>query len=99
MGDRIAGFNWDAGNLAKCQKHGVSVKEIEFVLENGPRIAPDPKHSGEEVRYIAVGRTEQRKAVFVAFTLRSKRSGRWIRPISARYTHKWEIEAYEKENP
>ena len=23
-----ARLNWDAGNLAKCQKHGVSIEEI-----------------------------------------------------------------------
>ena len=27
----VAGFDWDAGNRAKCQKHGVSVAEVEEV--------------------------------------------------------------------
>jgi hypothetical protein len=25
-------YDWDAGNLAKCQKHGVSIAEIEALL-------------------------------------------------------------------
>jgi len=33
------------------------------------------------------------------FTLRRKNDELLIRPISARYMHKKEIEAYEKENP
>jgi hypothetical protein len=29
---RSAGFDWDTGNWEKCQKHGVSIAEIEAVL-------------------------------------------------------------------
>ena len=42
---RVQGFDWDGGNRAKCQKHGVSIAEIEALFSNAPRIAPDPKHS------------------------------------------------------
>ena len=99
MSDKISGFDWDSGNLTKCQKHGVSIAEIEFALGNDPRITPGFSHSGGEVRYIAVGRTQEGRAVFIAFTLRPKASKLLVRPISARYMHKREIEAYEKENP
>ena len=27
----LSGVDWDAGNLTKCQKHGVSIEEIEEV--------------------------------------------------------------------
>jgi uncharacterized protein len=37
--------------------------------------------------------------VFLVFTLRHKGDKQLIRPISARYIHKKEIESYEKENP
>jgi len=37
--------------------------------------------------------------VFIVFTLRRKGDELLIRPISARYMHKKEIDAYEKENP
>jgi uncharacterized DUF497 family protein len=37
----IAGIEWDDGNREKCGKHGLSTAEIEFVLLNAPRIAPE----------------------------------------------------------
>jgi uncharacterized DUF497 family protein len=39
------GFDWDAGNRAKCRKHGVSITEIEALISANPRVAPDLKHS------------------------------------------------------
>jgi uncharacterized DUF497 family protein len=98
MRDVIAGFDWDGGNREKCQKHGVSVADIEFVLTNELRVAPDPAHSDEEERFIGIGRTAEGKAIFVAFTFRLRGGERLIRPISARYMHKKEIQAYEKKS-
>jgi uncharacterized protein len=91
------GFDWDAGNRHKCQKHGISVAEIEAFLLNDPRIAPDPKHSLREKRLIAIGRNSRGRAMFVVFTMRQKDGRRLIRPLSARYMHKKEIESYEAE--
>lgn len=62
---RIGGFDWDEGNQAKCQKHGVSIREIEDLFAHSPRIAPDPKHSRDEDRLIAAGRTSAGRPVFV----------------------------------
>ena len=98
MRNVVAGFDWDRGNREKCQKHGVSVAEIEFVLTNGPRVTPDPAHSDEEERFIGIGRTAEGKAIFVAFTFRIRGGERFIRPISARYMHAKEVKSYEKEN-
>ncbi len=95
---RITGFDWDAGNRAKCQKHGVSIAEIEALFQGTPRIAPDPKHSEAEDRRIAVGRSSTGRPMFVAFTLRAKNRRRLIRPVTARYMHAKEIAAYEKES-
>ena len=95
---RVRGFDWDDSNRKKCQKHGVSIAEIEALFVNSPRIAPDPKHSAEEDRFIAVGRTSTGRPVFVAFTMRTKNKGRFIRPVSARYMHAEEVGAYEKES-
>ena len=92
----VSGFDWDEGNLAKCLKHGVTIEEIEALFLAGPAVAPDPAHSAVEDRLIAVGRTAQGRALFVAFTLREKQGKGFIRPVSARYMHKKEIEAYEK---
>ena len=32
MNDRVSGFDWDEGNKSKCQKHGVSIAEIEALF-------------------------------------------------------------------
>ena len=93
----VAGFDWDEGNRAKCRKHGVSIAEIEALLSGDPRVAPDPRHSVEEDRFIAVGRNAQGRALFVAFTFRTREGERLVRPVSARYMHKKEAEAYETE--
>jgi hypothetical protein len=98
MNLRVDGFDWDEGNRAKCQKHGVSIREIEDLFVLSPRIAPSLAHSREEDRLIAVGRTSAGRPVFVAFTMRTKNMHRLIRPVSARYMHAKEIASYEKEN-
>jgi uncharacterized protein len=91
-----AWFDWDDGNRHKCRKHGVSIGEIEALLSGDSRVAPDPGHSAEEDRLIAIGRTAGGRALFVAFTIRAKEGQNFIRPVSARYMHKKEFEAYEK---
>lgn len=91
----IAGFDWDEGNRAKCLKHGVSIVEIEALLRGEPHVAPDPSHSAAEDRFIAVGRNAQGRALFVAFTFRTKAGERFIRPVSARYMHSKEVASYE----
>lgn len=96
MNLRVSGFDWDEGNRAKCEKHGVSIPQIEALFTEGPRITPDPKHSADEDRFIAVGRTGGRPA-FVAFTIRTKNKRRLIRPVTARFMHAKEVAAYEKE--
>jgi uncharacterized DUF497 family protein len=93
----IAGFDWDEGNRGKCQKHGVSIDEIEALLSGEPRVAPDLRHSVDEDRFIAVGGSAQGRPLFVAFTFRTKDGQRLIRPVSARYMRSEEIERYETE--
>ena len=96
---QVSGSDWDEGNRTKCRKHGVSISQIETLFAHNPRIAPDPKHSADEDRLIAVGRTSTGRPVFVAFTIRTKNGQRLIRPVTARYMHAQEIAAYEKESP
>lgn len=93
-----SGFDWDSGNRAKCQKHGVSLEDIETVFRSDPMVAPDPLHSSGEYRMIAVGRTRDQRPIFVAFTMRTRDGQRLIRPVSARYMHAKEIKAFEEEN-
>jgi uncharacterized protein len=93
---RVSGFDWDEANRAKCQKHGLTLEQIEALFTHSPRIAPDHKHSVDEDRFIAVGRIEGRPG-FVAFTIRVKDKRRFIRPVTARFMHAKEVAAYEEE--
>lgn len=92
----VARFDWDAGNREKCQTHGVSIEDIEHLFGSDPRIAPDPGHSQNEDRLIAVGRTANGRAMFVAFTLRQQAGEQLIRPVSARFMHSKEVAKYEQ---
>lgn len=95
MIDAVAGFQRDEGNWPKCAMHGLSRAEIEHVMSNGPFVEPDP--SLKERRYDAVGRTREGRFAFVVFTLRASELGTLIRPISACYMHKKEIDNYERQ--
>jgi uncharacterized protein len=90
----IDGFDWDDGNWPKCGKHGVSREDVEDALSHGALIAPDPAHSRDEDRFIAVGRNANGRAVFVAVTFRTVDGRRLVRPISARYMHAKEAKRY-----
>jgi uncharacterized protein len=90
-------FDWDEGNRERCEKHGLSVQDIESLFRSSISVFPDPEHSNEEERFIGIGRTEGDRSVFVVFTLRMRDGIALIRPISARYMHKKEIDHYEKE--
>lgn len=91
----IAGFDWDAGNWPKCGKHGVAKGEIEHVIAHARFAVDDP--SPTEKRLRTAGRAPSGRYVFVAFTFRERGGKTLIRPISARYMHRREIESYEKE--
>jgi uncharacterized DUF497 family protein len=95
MRRKIVGFDWDEGNRAKCLKHSVSIAEIEALLRGEPHVAPDPRHSAAEDRFIAVGRNVRGRALFVAFTFRTRDGEPIIRPVSARYMHRKEVASYE----
>jgi len=93
----FSGFDWDEANRGKCQKHGVSIAEIESLFRRIVSIAPDPQHSQKEERFKAIGSTEAGRNVFVAFTLRRRGDETIVRPVSARYMHRREVKSYEKE--
>ena len=96
---RVNGFDWDEGNREKCQKHGLSQKEIEYFFQQKEvYVTPDPKHSDEEERFLAIGPSKKHKPMFVVFTLREVNGETLIRPISARYMHEKEAKRYEEES-
>jgi len=94
----VSGFEWDEGNLAKCQTHGVSIAEIESIFARPVIILPDDGHSVVEPRYKAIGEGATGRKVFLVFALRERDGARFIRPIGARYMHRKEIDRYEEEN-
>ena len=66
----FSGFVWDDGNRQKCQKHGVPISEIEYVLAHAETLVmPDPKNTQAEARFLAIGRTEKGRYTFVVSRL------------------------------
>ncbi|MCL4460573.1 MAG: BrnT family toxin [Nitrospirae bacterium] len=89
---KCTGFEWDMHNAGKIwQKHGVSPTECEQIYFNRPLVfADDLKHSEEENRFYALGKTDGRRLLFVVFTVRQDK----IRVISARDMNRKERKAY-----
>ena len=92
--ERVVGFDWDAGNARKNERHGVTQVEAEDMFFD-PRLllVPDPRHSAEEPRFHALGETSAGRRLHVTFTLRV--DGTRIRVISARDMHRKERAVYE----
>ena len=97
MALNVAGFEWDEGNLDKCKKHGVTLAVVESLFQRALAVFPDPAHSEAEERFKAIGRSAGGRYVFVVFTVRRRDGETLIRPISARYMHRKEVEHYAKE--
>lgn len=88
------GFEWDQGNQDKNNiKHSVSRTECEQVFFNQPLLLnEDEKHSSDEPRTYVLGKTDDNRKLFIAFTTRNK----LIRIISARTMSKRERHIYEQ---
>jgi uncharacterized DUF497 family protein len=88
-------FEWDSGNSNKNKlKHAVEDWECEEVFFDSKKvILKDKLHSGDEARYVLLGKTKRDRLLYIAFTIRDEK----IRVISARdITKRKEIELYEK---
>jgi uncharacterized protein len=94
----VEGFDWDDGNSRKnADKHDVSQAEAEQLFFNEPLlVVEDVRHSDEEARFHALGRTDSNRLLHVTFTLRAGKS--LIRVISARPMHRRERTRYEQEH-
>lgn len=91
---QVEGFDWDAGNSRKsAEKHAVTQAEAEqvFFCEKLLVLADD-RHSIGELRFHALGHTDDGRLLHITFTLRDK--GRLIRVISARDMHRKERTRY-----
>lgn len=89
-------FQWDTWNSGKnFKKHGVSDGECEEAFFDEKRkILRDIIHSGDEERYILLGKTKKGIVLFIAFTIRKHT----IRIISARPLNHKESHLYEKKD-
>ena len=92
-------FDWDEGNLSKnLKKHNVNLQEAEQIFFNKPLLlSEDSVHSTSEVRYKALGKSDDNRKLLAIFTLRSGK----LRVISIRDMSQKERSSYEdaKENP
>ena len=90
--ENCEGFDWDEGNSNKnWHLHSVTDGECEDVFFNLPLIiAADKKHSEDETRFFALGRTDAERRLFIAFTVNNN----LIRVISARDMTKSEERKY-----
>ena len=90
-------FEWDKGNHQKnWNKHKVSQVECEELFFNQPLlIHNDVRHSKQEERFYALGQTNLKRKLFIAFTVRNQK----IRVISARDMSQKEKKLYEKKSP
>ncbi len=92
---KITGFEWNEGNRRKNDKHQVSMAESEQLFFNTPLLLlADSKHSEQEQRFHALGKTDNSRLLHITFTLRNQ--GQDIRVISARDMHKKERTIYEQ---
>jgi uncharacterized DUF497 family protein len=88
-------FEWDPAKAARnLAKHGVSFDEASTVF--GDPLAGtivDPRHSGEEPRFITIGLSTRQRLIVVAHAEREDR----IRIISARRATRRERRSYERQ--
>lgn len=74
-------FEWDKGNIDKnWKKHRVTNAEAEEVFTNQPLVYSDLKHSQLEKRFDCLGENNNKRKLFISFTIRKNN----IRIISAR---------------
>ena len=75
-------FEWDPSEArSNSAKHGVTFDEASSVFKDRLSVTiPDPLHSGDEERFVLLGRSHANRLLVVAHTYRGGR----IRIISAR---------------
>jgi uncharacterized DUF497 family protein len=92
---RIEGFDWDAGNARKNERHGVSQAEAEEVFFDAVLLVfADAAHSQSEPRFHGLGASAAARLLHVTFTLRQDATR--IRIISARDMSRKERTVYEQ---
>ncbi len=85
-------FEWHPVKAAANQrKHGISFDEAKTIFGDKKNlVVPDREHSDDELRYLAIGRSDQGRLFSLIFTER----GQKLRLISARIAERWERREY-----
>ena len=93
--NKCIGFDWDKENIDKnWLRHRVSPAECEQTFFNRPLVIQDDVlHSKTEKRFYALGKTDSKRTLFIAFTVRNN----LIRVISARDMSRKEREVFNHE--
>ena len=93
----ITGFQWDAGNAHKNERHDVTQAEAEQVFMDADNmLSPDTKHSLAERRFHVLGVTIDSRHLHATFTLREANT--LIRIISVRDMSRAERKLYENQS-
>ncbi|MBV8200243.1 MAG: BrnT family toxin [Acidobacteria bacterium] len=92
--DHATEFEWDEGNAQKnWARHRVSQAESEQIFFNQPQVITlDELHAQDEVRYLALGRTDANRLLFVVYTVRGEK----LRISSVRDMTRRERKEYER---
>lgn len=87
-------FEWDENKATKSfTKHGVTFSEAKTVFDDPLYVDfYDPHHSGDEDRYLIVGKSNRGRLLIVSYTERKNA----VRIISTREVTRAEREAYEE---
>ena len=85
-------FQWDRGNIGKNEKsHEVTEKEAEETFFDKKKVIyTDKFHSEKEDRFILIGKTREKRLLYLVFTKR----GTKMRIISARDINRKEVKYY-----
>ena len=91
---RGVGFEWnDRKEAQHLENHGIDFREsIEAFDDPLALVRADPEHSGDEHRFIIIGRSKRERVLLTVFTER----GAEIRIISSRRATRREVRDYEE---
>lgn len=91
-------FEWDPTKAASNRKkHGVSFEEARTVFADEDGLfLPDPDHSGDEDRFILLGRSRVLRTLVVCHCWRERDSEEVVRIVSARKATARERSQYER---
>lgn len=89
------GYEWDPAKArANFAKHGVRFADAATVLEDDPALTIRDPFSGDEERWVTLGRDLLGRVLVAVYAWR----GENVRMISARLATPREIEQYEEHN-